>query len=1636
MQLSTNIEMTTQIAESPHPEQESFRKKIQGSAAKTSVLGLKVDRVGNEYSETQEKTEEAYEKSKSDQDKQMESPPPVESVGQSVRFHVRPEVSESIQILPTVLRKIESISSSLSPHPLSSDTLKGQEREEFANLGQAHSAFRQSLDPSRQDSITSLDREKYDSNLHQAMAAARPFIKQGLDTRDCGSKWDRLIQMHSLQEVLQTPNFSIPKPIGIRSPVILTFLTKHAPKALEDWNDLCRIYQAQEQHEKLTFLQQEKVILTIQQIEACIIDAFNNAAKDPASYPELALLPSLKLHDSEGHHTDHFLMVRSTGAEDEKTAANAGGNKSVDYVPPTQQEIMQAIGPVVASYFSVKSLKNRLNSGKNPFQDPIQSAIFVQQLIGEALLEKETEGPERNPQSIPSSFVCFSCEPLWVGQEKFRTMCISATFGHGEGVVGERGIPTDFWIILISEVDPHRLYIIPKIRNKSMRLAPVGSQNHIKLEKVKNPPEIAKTPSLSQEQLYGIFANAVNTEVFFDEGALDIEGVCKGGVIHFVQARPVTRQPVQAHYFDTAALNQTQKAALVQSAQVKPLVPGHCNVVEITEKDQLLVAETLDDALEDYNPEKHRLVIVHEHNPGLSHAYVTFSALGVPCLVEPNRINMAEITRQIDPTSPLLACTQKAQLYLWDRRKADPQECIKKSFGKHPAKITPSSLSRSLHLEEPREVLEDLQALFLRLRHPEHAVALAALEALEKHPAITAIQQTRLRYEKEFQQYPNLPPKVLKIVHALKEYDSSVSEAFVHTKRVFSKFNEHLYAQNRLQCLFYAEVLEGTLLESHKEPGAVGRCNVMCIERMSQAIDLIIHYQKTLTKMNSAFTETPAYFADLLMDVKKIPNADPEIFENWQEFLLNLEIAANRKEISPEEIDKFKKMIKTIRKLGVFPRWFLFFFPYSNQQATKECSIESFKSLLAQYDLENASFQKLMDISFQVNHMSEMQEQFANPKTFQQAWKELHNIVNKITESPEIFNRQSPYSLEGQIAHQTMERLVTVFDSSIKIMKMSRKFSENEKTQLFKEMLIPFHRLLKSWSSWKDGQYSKLIVCIGNLLQNIPDNDPEQLRSYPGFSCNFFIESYSKNQCVDDREWYFKNPPSKPRTLEDIFTTTHQTFLKTLLLPLPESWEKTSHLPISVKQGIRELQQNHFPCIGLNVTEDEIIYRSFRSFQVHCAQIDLVYKKATQQMTLNILFTGEDFGNRWDSIKRWVNMLDANGILQLDSRIKHFRNDLSFSWKINTHTQTNNLSLVLSQLSELIRSSSDWKDGFTKRALPTLMHALQEEGVQDVQNKLALYSFRHPEGFLYSIAKDYWLNPSLRCQIPPQIILEFGIKLIEKHGYFYDENVKIIDIFSYLMDEMKHKKDYPIHEQQIQQVLFSRIKNFSLFDKSKIFDIFYGKLEDSKIEILPPTEEELTSNDEIIRAQAERRLIFLQRKIKAIINSNQNPLDTFPLDIIKYVLFGTQCYLIIMGDLNLLKLLHHRGIISTNDILTILIHGAPRLSEYSINLDEFSQFIADIWTLKNPDSKDLHHMCELLEKLLQVNKIELARKIFQFIVENGRSQLRIAREMVKHGLEEYDEDIMSIEWLFTNIEKLKQHDSPFWLKSFKYPLEN
>jgi phosphoenolpyruvate synthase/pyruvate phosphate dikinase len=429
-----------------------------------------------------------------------------------------------------------------------------------------------------------------------------------------GNKTFNLCVLNALAQKLNQPmgqaktRIAVPEFCAISSQELTEYLNKKATLDLL-WQQFTI---AQAAHKDL----QPMAIKLLSEIRARISSAFIDASNIPAAIKQ-------QIESFIVQHKDSVFMVRSTGDEDRTDIANAGGNESVPAVQPTVQAIWQAMGIVVQSYFSEKSLQQRLLAG-----DVITKRFFIpvliQRMIGEKIGVSST-----SLFDLPVSGVMFTQESLG---DTPNVAQIQTAFGHNQGVVNSL-VAVDTFYCGPSGV------IHTIIRKKTDRLAPVKTDDHLILERVTNPIALQATPSISSLLAYDLsrIARIIETEY---NHPMDIEFVVErknnSATIYLVQARPLLKKTFtqSPDYVVEDSITKTPEAQLIKG-QTLGAAGGF--VRRITDSNQIILKDELPQALNEYhdNPERSviKAVIVTKMAPATSHEATQFRGYAVPVLV-------------------------------------------------------------------------------------------------------------------------------------------------------------------------------------------------------------------------------------------------------------------------------------------------------------------------------------------------------------------------------------------------------------------------------------------------------------------------------------------------------------------------------------------------------------------------------------------------------------------------------------------------------------------------------------------------------------------------------------------------------------------------------------------------------------------------------------------------------------------------------------------------------------------------------------------------------------------------------------------------------------------------------------------
>jgi phosphoenolpyruvate synthase/pyruvate phosphate dikinase len=482
-------------------------------------------------------------------------------------------------------------------------------------------------------------------------------LKRTAEEMGYGYKYANLTELENLVPQIKQieHDIKIPEFVGLSSQLMQDFLKTYVHLDIADqWQKIVNEFYSDELSIQNAFSSKKfkaGFLAACADLENTIVKAIN----DFNNKPEHEQLQALKLLFSTSdtrqkkasallnnlRKSNERLMVRSSGREDSKTLANAGGNLSVANVNPNLSSAILAMGEVVASYFGKTSLKQRLGAGDESLFDkksPL-TPVILQRMIA-----------ERDPHFPTKCGVMFTEEPEGAifdkpmeGQKK-RTnniTLIQSAYGHNEAVVNSRVTVDTYYV-------DEAYTIFPVIRPKTHRMVPSKHEKILDLKE--NPEELINKGSLSAAAVQDLKSIAKSLEDFYLE-AMDVEFVLEPAqaehkaIIYLVQARPIVLgKKVQPSFIINAhALEgSTEKSGItiVNAGGALRLSKG---------LDQIIRAKNINTALSNYfdeklTPNQNEIegVIIGKMAPATSHEASTFRSEGKPVIY---MHNLAEIEK-------------------------------------------------------------------------------------------------------------------------------------------------------------------------------------------------------------------------------------------------------------------------------------------------------------------------------------------------------------------------------------------------------------------------------------------------------------------------------------------------------------------------------------------------------------------------------------------------------------------------------------------------------------------------------------------------------------------------------------------------------------------------------------------------------------------------------------------------------------------------------------------------------------------------------------------------------------------------------------------------------------------------------
>jgi len=358
-----------------------------------------------------------------------------------------------------------------------------------------------------------------------------------------------------------------------------------------------------------------------------------------------------------------------------------------------------------------------------------------------------------------------------------------------------------------------------------------------------------------------------------------------------------------------------------------------------------------------------------------------------------------------------------------------------------------------------------------------------------------------------------------------------------------------------------------------------------------------------------------------------------------------------------------------------------------------------------------------------------------------------------------------------------LNEFVEKFDKSIKSLKASRLYKDEEKVEKFGQLIKLYFQVLEKWStiiaqgSIQYNMFWPLDTYLTELQKRASNRpaDANQLLPTPGFN----VAAATLGSAAEFSSL------SMPKTLEDIFTTIHQSLI--VITSALQSNVDISKLNIpSLLKQIDTLITTpwdawgyntfHLSLMGLTLSKGQLHFFYNLPLQFHSAQFELIYNKRSSSVKLSFKFFGIG-RSRWNNIA-------------LTSFLSSIANDIALSQVQVTDTGVEfTLHITKSfdekELTSLLHdtvSIANWAlvdDKFIQRAYaknPEKVLASLQTITKDIQEKMiGRLVIIDPERCLHTATKNK--------QIPITVRLLFLSSFAENGQKL---NIVLPDIVSYL----------------------------------------------------------------------------------------------------------------------------------------------------------------------------------------------------------------------------------------------------------------
>jgi|GEM_PF-2581078 len=991
--------------------------------------------------------------------------------------------------------------------------------------------------------------------------------------------------------------------------------------------------------------QREKNKLTLlgkQKLEA-ITQVINKAFEQPANFRGL---------DSRGkqedvelnswlqalivHNPDALVMVRSTGREDSKEFANAGGNESVSAVKPDLISISEAMKAVLASYFGERSVEQRLLANdQSLFTSPEPfMPVLIQFMIGEKI------GGEPNPQLIPSAGVLFTVE---AEGKTPGVMQIDSAFGHNELVVLGLGKTDSFY------VGPTEI-IHPVIRNKTHRLVSIMQPDgKLKLEMKKNSladKNIEKTPSLNQGDIFALVECGKAIQTHYDNEPMDVEFVVQRWLdgdlvkssINIVQARPLVFEENNPSYLTEDFLRGKK------IFELRAIGSAGGALQKIENPQAIIFGERGYDALMNFlrapNHSDVKCVATGEFVPATSHAATTLRGNSKPFVFLPKSTFevFAEMQKSPETFKPFFVDVQR-QLFV-DLGSAEPDivDAAKlQGWLNHPIprfiSVMPQNFKFRLGKQIkdllkpvnrfPDATLKDLLNILKtddpekRVRDKDHLLAVlqTIMHRLYKRVNLEINRQKKLDEAKHKTNYM-LVDQLKNLLLQSQVCAKEILDIFEHARPGDEGLRmQKLYAVNFLEALIYQHPGADELVSGY----SFG--TVLKTEKIEQALLKELSHERPVS----------GEVAEYVVQFKKLKDYSfsPVLEQHLQVFTSRLVESGNL-----ELTKKFANILGQVSELGILTQWLHTSLAKAFETLTPE-NLPGIIEALEREFLSNQEFIKTLKEKRDLIKGMNVAE-WSNPddKTFNKLKRNFtESLLNYFTSPEFILSLNLAYAQQNEltkaVAIGAMKDFVDLFDSSVKAISGSTEYGDNvvKKVGRFKEMIELYFSLLRSWIGIENIKYNNLdlllnlsfesyIGIIWEWFRGIPLNEKQ---TQP--SGNFDVERFSLGGMTKIDATLSQRP-----TFEDLFALIHQDLLAVLANLTGQTYLTGIQRPFSLArlehclEKFKQISKKKPRLIGVDLSVDMIKLKYNIPVREHSMTAEISYSKASKNNTFTVNF--------------------------------------------------------------------------------------------------------------------------------------------------------------------------------------------------------------------------------------------------------------------------------------------------------------------------------------------------------------------------------------------------------------------------------